>query len=221
MSSSALASSSRIPASSSQNRVSRGSTNPPPSTVRYVCTVSQSCKQTFDNYNNWAQHETNTHQVPNIQDEARSQQLSKSSNVNKITKSQERASEHQKADALQRSNAQQKAIALQKADALASTYDIWYCDGVDGCTEGWFKEAGFECHFREKHTMGWNKLPRSMFSSDYLLGPVHGVRLWCGFCKMVMEVSSKEKWHYDRLQHVASVCTVREHEQKTDIANMC
>lgn len=201
-----MASSSRSPASrsSSQNEALPCSPTPPPAIVRYVCTVNQLCGQTFNNYNNWAQHETNAHRIFNDQDEVRIQQANNSPNVDKRAKSQQLASTQQRADAPQRSDAQQKAIALKKADALSSTYDIWYCNGVDGCTDGFYEKADFEAHFRDKHAMGWNKLPRSMLSSEYLLGPKHGVRLWCGFCNIVMEVSSKEKWHYDRLQHVAS-----------------
>jgi hypothetical protein len=216
MSSSASGSSSRVPASASSSRTPAVASSsqslaslryptPPTAVVRYVCTVNQSCRRTFDNYNNWAQHETNSHRIFNSQDAARAQQASGSPNVNMRTKFQQPASAQQQADALWRSHAQQKAIALQKADALASTYDIWYCDGVDGCTKGWYKKADFEAHFQEKHAMGWNKVPRSSLSSDYLLGPTHGVRLWCGFCNMVLEVSSEEKWYYDRLEHVAQV----------------
>jgi hypothetical protein len=177
---------------------------PPPAVVRYVCTVNQSCRQTFSNYNNWAQHETSAHRMNRPQYEGDDNPRSNEANLNKRTKSHQPASAQEQADALKKSNAQQTANALQKDDALASTYDIWYCDGVDGCMDGWYTQADFEAHFKEKHTMGWNKLPRSTLHTDYLLGPEHGVRIWCGFCNMILEASNKDNWYYDRLTHIAS-----------------
>ncbi len=173
---------------------------PPPPVVRYLCTINQSCRQPFDNYNSWAQHETNAHRAI---DAWYAQPKTNEVNVNRRMKPEEQASTSYK-QMQHKSSICSRVIALQKADELASTYDIWYCDGVDGCLDGWYNMTDFETHFRERHAMGWNRLPRSTITSDYLLGPEHGVRFWCGFCNMVMEVSSKDKWHYDRLAHVAS-----------------
>jgi hypothetical protein len=115
-------------------------------------------------------------------------------NVNKRTKSQKSASAQQKVDALQRSNAEDKGIALQKpmrwqARTTSGTAMAWMAVQISG----WYDREKLEAHFQEKHAMGWNKLARSTLSSNYLLGPEHEVRLWCGFCNMVMEASSKEK----------------------------
>jgi len=186
-------------------RVPSLSISPPPlAVIRYVCTINIKCGKCFSNYNDWAQHETVGHVWVDRQHEDDARARRNEANLSKRAKSQKAASAKEQPESLKKSNAQQTANAIKKADALASTFDFWYCDGMDGCIDGWYKQEEFEAHFMEMHTMGWNKLPRSTLHTDYLLGPEHGVRLWCGFCNMVCEVSSKDNWYADRIAHIAS-----------------
>lgn len=192
-------------ASSPQVPVSSRSPLPPLLVARYVCTVIKSCRQCFSNYNNWAQHETNFHRWTNRQHGGDDDKPgSDEANLNKSAGPLYSAIYEEQLSVLEKSNAQQKANVPRKEDTLVSTFDFWYCNGVDGCMDGWYEQAAFETHLRGNHAMDWNKPPRSALHTDYLLGPEHGVRLWCGFCNMVYEVSSKESWYSDRIAHIAS-----------------
>ena len=91
--------------------------------VTYVCTILESCNQTFNEYIDWCEHEEKGH---------------------------------------------------------SEIIHIFYCNGLDGCKEGFYNEKEFKRHFEEMHPA------HSLWADDYLLDPFYK-RFWCGVCMKVID----------------------------------
>ena len=78
-------------------------------------------------------------------------------------------------------------------------FDVYSCGR---CWKIYPKVEVLEEHWMAKHYREPGLLP---FNSDsMLLGPSHGRRFWCGFCKSVQSIAAGDDWYQIYYSHLAS-----------------
>jgi hypothetical protein len=103
-------------------------------------------------------------------------------------------------------------------------FDIWYCgeDHQTGshyfCKQGFATESEFIAHRAGYHSYTYSN---NFDTNPYCLGPRHGSRFWCGFCREVFPVKQGRDWKSKRFDHVAAHFTGELHVTASQTVVCC